>query len=89
MVIEEGQELYFRGLRCHSHMQTLLEPHESFEYLHEPGVALLHAGKHRHGVDYLRSGLRRNLILWCRSSTYRDSLSDSDPCPAWCGRFSS
>ncbi len=84
----EGGDLYFRGLRCPRHMQTLPEPHESYEYPHEPGVALIHAGKHRHGVDYLRSGLRRNLILWCRNSSYREQANVTVPCPEWCGRFS-
>ena len=82
----DGGDLYFRGLRCHHHRQSPHGPNESFDYVHEPGVALLHAGKHRHGVDYLRRGLRRNLILWCRNSGYRSRHRDRDPCPPWCGR---
>lgn len=86
----EGGELYFRGLRCPRHMQSEPDPNEVFDFHHEPGVALLHAGMHRHGVDYHRGGLRRNLILWCRSSRQRGGpgADPNAPCPAWCGLHS-
>ena len=77
-----GSELYFEGLRCDLHRQTWAGPDESFEYLHEPGVAILHAGRHRHGVHPLRRGARRNLILWCQSSRAKAAATSCQP---WCG----
>ena len=80
-----GSELVFRGLRCARHLQTEEEEGEVFAYEHEPGVAVLHAGMHRHQVQPVRSGRRRNLILWCRSSQLREQGTHRD-CPSWCGR---
>jgi hypothetical protein len=79
-----GSELYFEGLRCDQHRQTWAGPDESFEYEHEPGVAILHAGRHRHGVLPLRRGARRNLILWCQSSEAKAAAASCQP---WCGSF--
>ena len=59
----EGAELTMLGVRCDLHRQTELLPGERYEYRHEPGVAVLHPGRHRHRVETLRSGARRNLIL--------------------------
>ncbi|MEM7306239.1 MAG: hypothetical protein AAF682_06195 [Planctomycetota bacterium] len=81
----EGSELYFRGARCERHRQTPCGPGEDLELDHEPGVAILHAGKQRHGVFPIRRGRRRNLIVWCSSSEYRASLPQPPECPAWCG----
>lgn len=80
-----GSELYFRGVRCDAHRQTGCSRAEAFEYEHEPGVAILHAGRHRHGVWPVERGRRRNLILWCRSSTYRERMRAAIGCPDWCG----
>ncbi len=79
-----GSELYFRGMRCDLHRQTGSHPEEVFEYDHVPGTALLHAGKQRHGVHSLRWGLRKNLIVWCSSSTYRAEREQRLACPDWC-----
>ena len=79
-----GSELYFEGLRCDVHRQTWATPGETFEYRHEPGVAILHAGRHRHGVLPLRRGKRRNLILWCQSSEAKAAAASCQP---WCGAF--
>jgi hypothetical protein len=84
----EGGELYFQGRRCALHRQTGCAPEEHLEVAHEPGVALLHAGKHRHGAWPLRSGRRVNLILWCRSPAWRAeeaALEAAGGCPPWCG----
>lgn len=70
-----GGELFFRGVRCGLHQQTHFAPSESFDYEHSPGVAVLHIGKHRHGAFPLTGGHRVNMILWCRSSTYRAANS--------------
>ena len=75
-----GNELYFEGRRCELHRQTPAFPGEKFFYSHQPGVAILHAGKHRHGAVSIESGIRRNVILWCSSST----LEEDKRCPSWC-----
>jgi hypothetical protein len=50
---------------------------------------VLHAGAHRHGVELLESGRRRNLILWLQSSAWRaERAAAAEPCPPWCGSSS-
>lgn len=44
-------------------------------YQHVKGRAVMHSGLHTHGADELATGERYNMIIWCRSSSYR--LSDS------------
>lgn len=84
----EGGALYFRGRRCWRHVQTECSADDEVDVAHRPGVAVLHAGKHRHGSRVLRRGRRRNLIVWCRSPVYRAWERDQsrDACPAWCRR---
>jgi len=77
-----GSELYFRGRRCDLHRQSGTHAGEAFEVEHEVGVALLHAGRHRHGVHPLGRGRRRNLILWLQSG---DPRAAGTPCQPWCG----
>ena len=66
-----GAELVMLGMRCDAHRQTRVLPGEALEIEHEVGTAILHAGRHRHRVDPIRGGRRRNLIVWCRSSSAR------------------
>ncbi|KAH8070426.1 procollagen-lysine 5-dioxygenase [Aureococcus anophagefferens] len=40
---------------------------------HRVGTAVLHLGRHRHGVARLASGERANLVLWARSSAFRSA----------------
>lgn len=40
-----------------------------YDYTHIPGRAVLHRGRHRHGARATSSGLRINLLLWCRRYT--------------------
>jgi len=78
-----GAELVMMGLRCERHRQDAVRPGEELEIEHEVGVCVLHAGRHRHRVDPILRGRRRNLIAWLRSRAVR-----SDPpegCPPWCG----
>lgn len=42
---------------------------EMYDYTHIPGQAVLHHGRHRHGARATSSGLRINLLLWCRRYT--------------------
>ncbi|MEQ1870640.1 MAG: hypothetical protein ABL961_11510, partial [Vicinamibacterales bacterium] len=80
----EGAELTMLGLRCDRHRDTELLPGERYEHRHEPGVAVLHAGRHRHRVEGLRSGVRRNLILWCRDAAPSDVSTKAPACQPWC-----
>ena len=66
-----GAELTFLGLRCRDHMQTRPTPDEVHSFEHHPGVLLLHAGLHRHRVEPIVAGTRRNVITWARSSRLR------------------
>lgn len=80
----EGAELTLMGLRCELHRQSDVRADEVIELQHEPGTAILHAGAHRHRVEPIRSGRRRNLILWCRSSERRTGPRRL-ACTPWCG----
>ncbi|MEL6343394.1 MAG: hypothetical protein AAFV53_09680, partial [Myxococcota bacterium] len=79
-----GGDLFFEGRRCAQHRQTGCSSSDRYRYAHQPGVALLHAGKHRHGAMELKRGERLNLILWCQSDRYRQR--DDGRCPPWCQR---
>lgn len=78
-----GGELHFSGKRCALHRSSTPHPWEPFDYTHRRGIALLHAGSHRHLVKPLISGWRRNLIIWARSSKARETHYHE--CPSWCG----
>lgn len=79
-----GGALYFEGRRCEQHRQTGCSAADRFVYAHQPGVALLHAGKHRHGALEITQGERINLIVWCRSASTPDD--EAEGCPPWCER---
>lgn len=93
----EGGDLFFRGARCEAHQQSPPGEGERYDYKHRPGWAVLHLGRHRHGAFPIRTGSRSNLILWCRSSSYRKRRASSlrearaagrpaeSTCPPWCG----
>lgn len=80
-----GGELYFRGVRCDKHMNTEALPEEIFEYSHVPGHAIIHRGRHRHGARAITSGQRINLLLWCRSSVFRELKKHQKEFASWCG----
>jgi len=52
---------------------------QRFTYKHCPGRCIVHLGRHRHGADDIASGERLNLILWNRSSAYRQSREFRSP----------
>jgi predicted 2-oxoglutarate/Fe(II)-dependent dioxygenase YbiX len=62
----EGAPLNF----CGFFGQTDQRRHQ-LTYIHQKGKAILHAGRHRHGAAEITSGERYNLIIWLRSSTFR------------------
>ena len=78
-----GYPLAFHGLRCPAHRDTPERAEETHWIDHEPGVALLHAGAHRHSVPSSREGARRGLIVWCHAPG-RPALAEG-ACPPWCG----
>ncbi|PIA33455.1 hypothetical protein AQUCO_04100111v1 [Aquilegia coerulea] len=80
-----GGELFFRGVRCDKHVNTDTQAEEVFDYSHVPGNGVLHRGRHRHGARPTTSGHRTNLLLWCRSSIFRESRKYQKDFPSWCG----
>ncbi|OIW03601.1 hypothetical protein TanjilG_06110 [Lupinus angustifolius] len=79
-----GGELFFRGTRCENHVNTDTQSEEIFDYSHAPGQAVLHRGRHRHGARATTSGHRVNLLLWCRSSVFREMKRYQKDFPSWC-----
>ncbi|XP_048329485.1 2-oxoglutarate and iron-dependent oxygenase domain-containing protein CP2 isoform X1 [Ziziphus jujuba] len=80
-----GGELFFRGTRCDKHVNTGTQSEETFDYSHVPGQAVLHRGRHRHGARATTSGHRINLLLWCRSSVFREMKKYQKDFSGWCG----
>ena len=82
-----GGDLYFEGRRCLLHRQHPTLPEERVSWAHRPGVALVHAGAHRHGAHPLEGGRRTNLILWARNGAVRavqEAAAEAGRCPDWC-----
>lgn len=79
-----GGELYFRGVRCENHVNTEIQSEEIFDYVHVPGRAVLHRGRHRHGARATTSGNRTNMLLWCRSSVFRELRKYQKDFSNWC-----
>ncbi|MCH80625.1 putative PKHD-type hydroxylase, partial [Trifolium medium] len=80
-----GGELFFRGSRCERHVNTGTHSEEVFDYSHVPGRAVLHRGRHRHGARATTSGHRINLLMWCRSSVFREMKLYQKDFSDWCG----
>ncbi|GKC15515.1 hypothetical protein Tco_1012297 [Tanacetum coccineum] len=58
---------------------------EIFDYSHVPGHAIMHRGRHRHGARATTTGDRINLLLWCRSSVFRELRKHQKEFESWCG----
>jgi len=71
-----GSELCFAGERCAEHLESQPMWFEQYTYYHRMGHAVIHTGMHRHAVNPIREGKRRNLIMWCRSGS--DSFFNND-----------
>ncbi|PWA39043.1 oxoglutarate/iron-dependent dioxygenase [Artemisia annua] len=80
-----GGELFFKGVRCDKHMNTEALPEEIFDYSHVRGHAIMHRGRHRHGARATTTGDRINLLLWCRSSVFRELRKHQKEFESWCG----
>lgn len=64
----EGASLTFCGRFGARDRRTLQK-----QYEHVRGRAVIHLGMHTHGAKDLESGERVNLIVWARSSRYRET----------------
>ncbi|XP_047340762.1 2-oxoglutarate and iron-dependent oxygenase domain-containing protein CP2-like [Impatiens glandulifera] len=84
-----GGELYFRGVRCNEHIDSNAKREEIMDYVHVPGRAILHHGRNRHGAKVTKSGHRVNLLVWCRSSVFRQMYKYQTEFPDWCGECQS
>ncbi|CAJ1977462.1 unnamed protein product [Sphenostylis stenocarpa] len=86
-----GGEVFFQGVRCEEHLLSnaqpgaLMEKFEIFNYFHAPGHVILHPGRQRHGARPTISGNRTNLIIWCRSTAFRELKKYQRDFPSWCG----
>jgi len=83
----EGAELVLEGVRCPIHVDTPSDEAEVFEWVHQPGIAILHAGKNRHRVRPIRSGRRINLIVWGQEESERAlwlRAFHAGRCLPWC-----
>ncbi|XP_020524614.1 uncharacterized PKHD-type hydroxylase At1g22950 isoform X2 [Amborella trichopoda] len=81
-----GGDLFFRGIRCDNHVNSEPYPEEIYDYPHIPGQAVLHRGRHRHGAKATTSGHRVNMLLWCRSSVFRELKKYQKDFSSWCGK---
>ncbi|KAJ7570937.1 hypothetical protein O6H91_01G140600 [Diphasiastrum complanatum] len=79
-----GGGLFFRGVRCDKHVNGEAHPEEALDYSHLPGRAILHAGRQRHGAKAISTGHRANLLLWCRSSEFRELRKYQRDFSSWC-----
>lgn len=80
-----GGELFFRGVRCEKHVNGQTYREEIFDYSHSVGRAIIHRGRHRHGARATTSGNRVNLLLWCRSSVFRELKKHKKDFLSFCG----
>jgi len=69
-------DLLFHGMRDDR------DPSASVLVSHDLGVGVLHRGQHMHAATAITSGTRYNLIVWCRSHTWRAT----NGCPS-CGKL--
>lgn len=80
-----GGDLFFRGVRCVKHVNVGSESEENFDYSQVPGRAIMYRGRHRHGALSTTSGRRVNLVLWCKSSIFREMNKVEQNPSSWCG----
>uniref|UniRef100_J3KX08 Fe2OG dioxygenase domain-containing protein n=2 Tax=Oryza brachyantha TaxID=4533 RepID=J3KX08_ORYBR len=80
-----GADMYFRGIRCGNHINSGMHDEEHFVHPNVPGQVMLHHGSHRHGVFPVTSGQRVNMVMWCRSSLFRDMKKCMNDFSGFCG----
>lgn len=82
----------FEGLRCIMHLDVPIGSAEPFAWRGRPGVALVHAGLHRHRTRAVGTGQRDSLIFWLQDPEVRAARFDEahrGVCPEWCGAHQS
>ncbi|KAL9645948.1 hypothetical protein ABK040_001056 [Willaertia magna] len=62
---------------CLGHKEKPLTYNQYFEYKHVVGKAVMHDGDLMHGAHPLEKGERVNLIIWCRSNSYRKLVAEA------------
>ncbi|KAI7739246.1 hypothetical protein M8C21_004443, partial [Ambrosia artemisiifolia] len=68
-----GGDLFFGGQRCEEHVNTKTDPkHKFVRHSPIPGQAIIHRGCQRNGAKPTKFGNRYNLLMWCKSSVYRE-----------------
>ncbi|HCH61554.1 MAG TPA: hypothetical protein DFR83_02035 [Deltaproteobacteria bacterium] len=78
----------FEGVRCLMHLDIPLHRTEEFAWRGRPGVALVHAGLHRHRTRAVGAGQRDSLIFWLQDPVVRAARfedAQQAQCPDWCG----
>ncbi|XP_076917397.1 2-oxoglutarate and iron-dependent oxygenase domain-containing protein CP2-like [Bidens hawaiensis] len=68
-----GGQLFFESPMCEKHVHTNIHPEKIIEVNNSVGCARLYRGCHRHGARATTSGRRVNLVMWCRSSIFREA----------------
>jgi hypothetical protein len=53
----------------------------TLSYKHVIGKGIFHIGRHRHGADTIITGERLNLIIWLRSSQFRNAAASGTIAP--------
>ncbi|KAF0916092.1 hypothetical protein E2562_000701 [Oryza meyeriana var. granulata] len=61
------------------------EDQEHFVHPNVPGQVVLHHGSHRHGVFPVTSGERINMVMWCKSSMFREMKKFMTDFSGFCG----
>ena len=79
-----GGTLYFEGLREHECLQTSSLQNVHLEIMHKIGRAILIQGQQMHGANDITSGERYNLIMWCKSSKFRQEHNVHAGCSDGC-----
>ena len=86
-----GSELVFEGERCPTHVDYNSSENERVCINHKKGAMVVHPGKNRHFVNYISSGKRCSLIIWCQNKAERERWFDaqkSGECLEFCREFS-
>ncbi|XP_076925758.1 2-oxoglutarate and iron-dependent oxygenase domain-containing protein ICU11-like [Bidens hawaiensis] len=68
-----GGQLFFESPMCDKHVYTNIDPEKITEVNNLAGCSTLYRGCHRHGARATTSGRRVNLVMWCRSSLFRET----------------
>ena len=68
-----GREFTGSGLKFCGQFGATSHRSLKYNYEHVVGRGIIHLGRHRHGADTILQGDRMNLIVWARSSCFRNA----------------